>query len=490
MRLAILTLMLLCLIIGCSSSNTRSPPPMPPSTSSPSSSPSMPSPSSPSSSPSSPSPSSPSSAPSRPTSSPSSAPSRQSPGPSGAPTPPSDDQAAKLPPAADAENGDPSAAQTAAGEALEQIGKAMSEAASEAAQADAQTQGDEPWDPLMPDPSDSSSSEGPLIDSATMQTGSQESNANAGDQAQSPSETNDRAATGDGSETTPSIGQPDDSSSEEASGQTMAGPSPTALEEALLNAGASLQVAGEALKAAGALSDDTDAQTNGDMQGSVADNVQDLDAALNDASIAILLVEQAMIEAEAKGDSAGEDIGQAARLLVLANEALQNATAALGENPAAMPGEILVLGGANQDEDDRIAAIDAKLDASIAIFESDVQAARDAVAETLSGPAAVAAAGPSLADLDEGLGQGGMLSEQEAAGSDDTEENLEDPTISGNAPSATNQQPGAGAIPDDIPSPQGDDIVAKQLREAATFEQDPELRAKLWEEYKRYKEGL
>jgi hypothetical protein len=83
-----------------------------------------------------------------------------------------------------------------------------------------------------------------------------------------------------------------------------------------------------------------------------------------------------------------------------------------------------------------------------------------------------------------------MLSEQEAAGSDDTAENLEDPTISGNAPSATNQQPGAGAIPDDIPSPQGDDIVAKQLREAATFEQDPELRAKLWEEYKRYKEGL
>ncbi|MFZ8975147.1 MAG: hypothetical protein ACO2ZD_13730, partial [Pseudomonadales bacterium] len=72
------------------------------------------------------------------------------------------------------------------------------------------------------------------------------------------------------------------------------------------------------LKAAGALSDDTDAQTNGDMQGSVADNVQDLDAALNDASIAILLVEQAMIEAEARGDSAGEDIGQAARLLVIA----------------------------------------------------------------------------------------------------------------------------------------------------------------------------
>ena len=46
------------------------------------------------------------------------------------------------------------------------------------------------------------------------------------------------------------------------------------------------------------------------------------------------------------------------------------------------------------------------------------------------------------------------------------------------------------SIPEDIPSPQGDDIVAKQLREAAMAEQDPDLKAKLWEEYKRYKAGL
>ena len=45
-------------------------------------------------------------------------------------------------------------------------------------------------------------------------------------------------------------------------------------------------------------------------------------------------------------------------------------------------------------------------------------------------------------------------------------------------------------IPDDIPDPQGDDIVAQQLREAAIAETDPDLRDKLWEEYKRYKSGL
>ena len=36
---------------------------------------------------------------------------------------------------------------------------------------------------------------------------------------------------------------------------------------------------------------------------------------------------------------------------------------------------------------------------------------------------------------------------------------------------------------------QHDDIVARQIREAAMAEKDPELRAALWEEYKRYKKG-
>jgi hypothetical protein len=32
-----------------------------------------------------------------------------------------------------------------------------------------------------------------------------------------------------------------------------------------------------------------------------------------------------------------------------------------------------------------------------------------------------------------------------------------------------------------------DDIVARQLREAAMSEDDPELREKLWQEYREYK---
>ncbi|MDD9810310.1 MAG: hypothetical protein OXU71_01120 [Gammaproteobacteria bacterium] len=54
--------------------------------------------------------------------------------------------------------------------------------------------------------------------------------------------------------------------------------------------------------------------------------------------------------------------------------------------------------------------------------------------------------------------------------------------------------PGAGTdgdddrqTPDDIPPSANDDIIAKQLREAAQEETDPVTRAKLWNEYRRYK---
>jgi len=42
-------------------------------------------------------------------------------------------------------------------------------------------------------------------------------------------------------------------------------------------------------------------------------------------------------------------------------------------------------------------------------------------------------------------------------------------------------------VPADIPDAAGDDIVARQLREAAVTEDDPVLRDKLWNEYRKYK---
>lgn len=44
----------------------------------------------------------------------------------------------------------------------------------------------------------------------------------------------------------------------------------------------------------------------------------------------------------------------------------------------------------------------------------------------------------------------------------------------------------AARTPEDIPDLVSEDIVAKQLREAALAEEDPALRERLWEEYRNY----
>ena len=41
--------------------------------------------------------------------------------------------------------------------------------------------------------------------------------------------------------------------------------------------------------------------------------------------------------------------------------------------------------------------------------------------------------------------------------------------------------------PEDIPDGRDDDVVARQLREAAMREPDPEVRERLWNEYRKYK---
>jgi hypothetical protein len=45
-------------------------------------------------------------------------------------------------------------------------------------------------------------------------------------------------------------------------------------------------------------------------------------------------------------------------------------------------------------------------------------------------------------------------------------------------------------LPPDIGDGSDDDIVARQLREAALAEKDPELKEKLWDEYRKYKQGV
>jgi len=58
----------------------------------------------------------------------------------------------------------------------------------------------------------------------------------------------------------------------------------------------------------------------------------------------------------------------------------------------------------------------------------------------------------------------------------------------GSFPSASSSPPPGETFPppEDIPSGRDDDVVARQLREAAMREPDPELREALWDEYRKY----
>ena len=55
----------------------------------------------------------------------------------------------------------------------------------------------------------------------------------------------------------------------------------------------------------------------------------------------------------------------------------------------------------------------------------------------------------------------------------------------GGPPGGGNQQQ-TFPPPEDIPGGRDDDVVARQLREAAMTEPDPELREALWDEYRNY----
>lgn len=78
-------------------------------------------------------------------------------------------------------------------------------------------------------------------------------------------------------------------------------------------------------------------------------------------------------------------------------------------------------------------------------------------------------------------GQGGEQSNEQGSGASPEGEQSD---------SGSRGDSSSSSAPPDTPDGSDDDVIARQLREAAEKETDPELKRKLWEEYKRYKEGL
>ncbi|MBQ0711822.1 MAG: hypothetical protein KBT53_02555 [Porticoccus sp.] len=146
-----------------------------------------------------------------------------------------------------------------------------------------------------------------------------------------------------------------------------------------------------------------------------------------------------------------------------------------------------------------VAVLDEQLDESIAVFDSMIINERVAAQATEN----------DLPEDDEPWGDDEPLFEEaDISESSDGQEQASSPTTGGDArgDDATSTARGAGdgsivsrngvrgnaannQAPEDVSDGSDDDIVARQIREAALNEKDPVLREKLWEEYRKYKRG-
>jgi len=146
-------------------------------------------------------------------------------------------------------------------------------------------------------------------------------------------------------------------------------------------------------------------------------------------------------------------------------------------------------GGAASSAAERVSELESALGTSISSYDGMIQRERENIANRAN-------AQGSEDELEEEV-SGPLFDEIGAAG--DAESKEDSPgsayesggggTMPAGGPSRAGDYQTAGGAPPpaDIPSGNDDDIVARQIREAAMKETDPELRDKLWEEYRKYK---
>jgi hypothetical protein len=161
--------------------------------------------------------------------------------------------------------------------------------------------------------------------------------------------------------------------------------------------------------------------------------------------------------------------------------------------------------GSGETQQEAVARLDRTLNSSLSEFDETLlgdQEALQARIEEGGGSASRGGGGPEEGEFggsgsygrdgvggddEERTGRGGGGS-SEREGSRDGEEAMQSTGSQGGI--ARTHDPSGQTVPrEDIPDGQDDDIVARQLREAAEQETDPELKERLWEEYRKYKEG-
>ena len=234
----------------------------------------------------------------------------------------------------------------------------------------------------------------------------------------------------------------------------------------------------------------------GDIRVSV-ENGQ-LDPAGEQALLDILADLEASIEAGERAQANGEGADDIPVTITVAQVAiLQDLINVLGI-PGATPGigfpslPGLPTGGSRTGSE-TLGDLDEALEASIGVFDGMILSER----ENAQGNPGEFEGAEEYTGGAEGLFEEGDLSEGDGEGSGGQQQaSLPESPDSEQASSKT--QGGGGGIgkagqhaqiPDDIPDGRDDDIVARQIREAAQNATDPELREALWDEYRKYKNG-
>ena len=539
MRSTTVMIILGCLLLvqGCKSPSSQTPPPTPPPSSSPPSSPSSPSrptpPTSSPSSPSKPSPSNPSQSQQKKSSSQQSS-SKQSPAKESSSKKSSSESqsssesssqqsseqssqqqqsGSEQPPSQQGESSQDRQQRTQAGtdlqaagedvaSAADLLGDAQSQAANDGStqpESDPNESGSEPEDPLIPkmEPTDSQSDElvfdessanDQQVDGDSMQQGSEGQQNETMAQSQGDAAGGDEMMpSGDSGSMPNTSGNPADAESDSGSGSDSMNDTAAqknadgglsediaAAQEALEQAGIALQAAGEAVSGA-----ETDAE------------LQQAEDLLADARVGILIAEQALsdIDAQHSGDGselrarANDALGDANVQLVIATQAVLNARTGMPDYEGTeLPSgtQVVVVG--------ELGTLDDELNESLILFDDQIETARAIIINSSAPPISES----TKNRLPGSKGQGLVLVTGDGPQDENpqTDGSAQPSVVTSTVPGNKDKQTVASATPDDIPSAQGDDIVAQQLREAAIDETDPELKAKLWEEYKRYKEGL
>jgi hypothetical protein len=143
---------------------------------------------------------------------------------------------------------------------------------------------------------------------------------------------------------------------------------------------------------------------------------------------------------------------------------------------------------------EQLARLESEFDSSLGDFDQMLLQEQARIKAATPAGGSGAAGGQSGSGA--GAGPGGANRDQHRSSSGaqagtDTSTGVDFDGEAGPQPGGPGGRPGtpASSQPPDLPDGSDDDVVARQLREAAEKEQDPELRRRLWEEYRRYKQG-